>query len=103
MVAFTVTNTINIASWRISGSLPPGMTISAIENGGVMLTGPGTLDASTPGMDDGYGGSTGGNMTTTQVLSGSPTKAGNYTFSLQAFEFASLSGLASDTFDFTVN
>lgn len=34
-VAFTVTNTINIASWKIGGTLPPGMTISA-----TLTTGP---------------------------------------------------------------
>jgi hypothetical protein len=102
-VAFTVTNTINIASWRIGGTLPPGMTIAATENSSVALTGPGMLDATGGGVDDGYGGTTGGIASTTPVLSGTPTATGNYTFTLQAYEFAGLTGLASNTFSFTVN
>jgi len=58
-VGITVTNTINIGSWKVDGSLPPGLTLTAVE-GGNMLTGPGLLDATTPGMSDGYGGMTGG-------------------------------------------
>ncbi len=102
-VAFTVTNTINIASWKIGGTLPPGMMIVAREDSTKMLTGPGTLDATGGGVDDGYGGMIGGISSTTPILSGTPTTAGNYTFTLQAFEFASLGGLASNTFNFTVN
>lgn len=102
-VAFTVTNTINIASWKIGGTLPPGMAIVAKEDATKMLTGPGTLDATGGGMDDGYGGMIGGISSTTPVLSGTPTAAGNYTFTLQAYEFAALGGLASNTFNFTVN
>lgn len=101
-VGFTVSNTINIGSWKITGAIPPGLTLSARE-GGNSLNGPGTLDATTPGMPDGYGGTTGGNSTTTPILSGTPTQAGNYTFTLQAFEFGSLSGLASNTFNYSVN
>jgi hypothetical protein len=100
-VAFTVTNTINIGSWKVTGTLPPGLTLSAVEGGG-SLTGAGTLDATTPGQSDGYGGTTGGNSTTTPKLTGTPTTAGSYTFNLQAYEYGSLGGLVSGTFPFTV-
>lgn len=100
-IGFTVTNTINIASWKIGGNIPTGLAFTAKE-GGVMLTGPGTLDATTPGQSNGYGGTTGGNGTTTPILSGMPTQAGSYTITLQAYEFAGLTGLASDTFNYTV-
>jgi hypothetical protein len=100
-VAFTVTNTINIGSWKVTGTLPPGLSLSAVEGGGT-LTGPGTLDATTPGQSDGYGGTTGGNSTTTPKLTGTPTTAGTYTFNLQAYEYGALSGLVSGSFPFTV-
>lgn len=102
-IAFTVSNTINIASWKISGTLPPGVAITAVEDSTQSLTGPGVLDATTPGMADGYGGMIGGISSTTPVLSGMPTAAGNYTITLQAFEFAGLSGLASDTYNYSVS
>jgi hypothetical protein len=104
-VGFTVTNTINIGSWKVTGSIPPGLTLRAQE-GGNMLTGPGTLDATTPGMvsSDPYGGgASDGNFTTTPLLSGSPTQAGNYTFTLQAFELGNLGGLSSGSFNYTIN
>lgn len=101
-IGFTVLNTINIGSWKITGSVPPGLTFSALE-GGNRLTGPGTLDATTPGASDGYGGTSGGNFTTTPLLTGQPTQSGSYTFSLQAYELGSLGGLKSDTFSFTIN
>jgi hypothetical protein len=99
-VGFTVMDTINIGSWKIGGALPPGLTLSAME-GGAMLTGPGTLDATTVAVGDGYG-TTPGNATTTPVLSGSPTQAGSYTMTLQAFELGKLDGLASNTFNYTI-
>lgn len=106
-IGFTVTNTINIASWKVTGNIPPGLMLSA-EEGGTPLSGPGMLDATTPGMPaDPYGGYGGGgsdgNMTTTPLLTGKPTQAGTYTFNLQAYEFPGLSGLASNTFSFTIN
>ncbi len=101
-VAFTVTNTINISSWQIGGKIPPGMMIMAQENG-TSLTDPGLLDATSPGSMDSYGDSTGGNSTTTPILQGTPTAAGTYVFTLQAFEFAGATGLASDVFSVTVN
>ncbi len=100
-VGITVTNTINIGSWMVSGSLPPGLTLSAVE-GGNTLTGAGLLDASMPGAPDGYGGTIGGNTSTTPVLSGTPTASGNYTINLTAYEFGAATGLVSNTFPFTV-
>ena len=100
-VAFTVTDTINIASWQIGGSLPPGVQIAARE-GPAKLSGPGMLDVTTPGMDDGYGGSIGGIQSTTPFLTGTPTQPGTYTITLQAYEFAGLSGLASNTFSYAI-
>lgn len=102
-VAFTVTNTINIMSWAVGGSLPPGMALVASEDPSKVLSGPGMLDATGGGVDDGYGGMIGGISSTTPVLRGTPTTAGNYTFTLKAYEFAALSGLESSTFSFTVN
>jgi hypothetical protein len=100
-VGITVTNTINIGSWKVDGSLPPGLTLTAVE-GGNTLTGPGLLDATTPGMSDGYGGTTGGNTSTTPVLSGTPTTAGSYTVNLTAYEFGGATGLVANTFPYTV-
>ena len=101
LIAFTVTDTINIASWKIGGTIPPGVQIGARE-GPVMLSGPGTLDATTPGADDGYGGTSGGIITTTPFLTGVPSQPGNYSITLQAYEFAGLSGLASNTFTYAI-
>src|SRR5581483_3146687 len=106
-IAFTVSNTINIMSWRIGGALPPGLTLDAAE-GGATLTGPGVLDATMGAMptnDDPYGygtGDSGGVATTTPILEGTPTAPGTYTFSLTAFEFGATSGLQSDSFNYTV-
>ncbi len=102
-IGFTVTDTINIASWKIGGNIPPGLTLFAREGGGVSLEGPGILDASTPGMDDGYGGTSGGNPSTTPILTGTPTTAGTYVITLQAWEFSRTAGLASNTFNYTIN
>jgi hypothetical protein len=103
-VAFTVTNTINIASWKITGQLPPGLALSATENSSVSLTGAGTLDATTNGTEgDIYGTGTAGIVSTTPALQGTPTQAGSYTFNLQAYESPALGGLASNSFSFTVN
>ena len=101
-VGFTVTNTINIMSWKIGGTIPPGMRIFANEDATKTLTGAGSLDATGGGADDGYGGTIGGISSTTPILSGTPTTAGTYTITLQAFEFAALGGLASNTFNFSV-
>lgn len=104
-VGFTVVPTQTIGSWMIGGTIPPGMTITAVEGGpAATLTGSGgTLDATTPGSMDSYGDSVGGDSSTTPVLGGTPTVAGSYTITLQAFEYGGLGGLASGTYNFVVN
>ncbi len=85
-VGFTITDTINVGSWTVTGTIPPGMKIVAQENTALMLTGPGNLDATTAGSTDSWtGGTTPGNATTTPLLEGTPTTAGTYTFDLQGF------------------
>jgi hypothetical protein len=85
-VGFTITNTMNIASWKVTGDIPPGLVLATVEAGGQVLTGPGVLDATTPGTSgDGWTPGTVGNDTTTPVLKGTPTTAGTYTFDLQGF------------------
>ena len=85
-VAFTITNTMNIGSWTITGNIPPGLVLTTVEPNGGSLTAPGNLDATTPGTT-GSAWSPGqtGNATTTPVLKGTPTTAGTFTFSLQGF------------------
>jgi hypothetical protein len=91
-VIFGVSNTINIGSWRVTGSFPPGLTLAAAE-GGASLTGPGILDATNVKNNI---------LQTTPLLEGTPTTPGSYTFTLQAFESAALQGLASNVFSYTV-
>jgi hypothetical protein len=91
-VIFGVNNTINLGSWLIGGSLPPGLSLVAAE-GGASLTGPGVLDATSAQKDI---------DNTTPILEGTPTAAGSYTFTLQAFEFGALQGLASNVFSYSV-
>ena len=99
-MTFTVSNPGSVASWRVGGMIPPGLRISAAEGGG-SFTGPGILDATTAGTFDGRSDS-GGISGTTPLLAGTPTQAGNYTFTLQAFEFGGPSGLGSPVFSFNV-
>jgi hypothetical protein len=91
-VIFGVNNTINIGSWRVTGSLPPGLSLVAAE-GGASLSGPGILDATNVKNNI---------LQTTPILQGTPTTPGSYTFTLQAFESAALQGLASNVFSYTV-
>ena len=104
-IAFTVSDTINLGSWKVGGTLPPGLKIVASQ-GGSELTGPGILDATTPGSgsaDDPYATpGAGGNTMTTPVLSGTPTQPGTYTFTLQAFQLGALSGLNTGAFSYTI-
>jgi hypothetical protein len=106
-VAFTVTDTINIAAWNIGGSFPPGITIAARE-GPVTLSGPGRLDATTPGSAGGdpydpYGSSGGGIVATTPYLTGTPTQAGTYAITLQALQpNASAGSLSSAVFTYNI-
>jgi len=102
-VGFTVTNTINIGSWQISGTIPAGLTISAQEGGNTLTGSGGLLDATTPGQDDGYGGTTGGNARTTPILSGTPTTAGTFSFQMIAYEFGAAGGLVSPAYTVVVN
>jgi hypothetical protein len=85
-VGFTITNTMNIGSWTITGVIPPGLMLKTVEAGGQVLTGPGNLDATTAGTSgDPWTPGTTGNATTTPELVGTPTTAGSYTFMLQGF------------------
>jgi hypothetical protein len=83
-LGFTITNTQNIGSWTLTGQLPPGLKLVAVENTSIFLTAPGNLDATTQGSSDPWG-STSGNSTTTPELTGTPTTAGTYMFNLQGF------------------
>jgi len=114
-LGFTITNTMNVASWTIGGQIPPGLKLQAVENPAIELTGPGNLDATTPGTTGTpWGGGTPGNNTTTPELVGTPTTAGTYMFTLQGFAlpgemggtpgmngFTTGTGISS-VFDFTV-
>jgi hypothetical protein len=85
-LGFTITNSINIASWKVTGSIPPGLVLKTVEDGGQTLTGPGVLDATTHGTTgDPWTPGTAGNNTTTPIMQGTPTTAGTYTFMLQGF------------------
>jgi hypothetical protein len=85
-LAFGITNSMNIGSWTLTGTLPPGLKLVAQENSAIALTAAGNLDATTPGSTDSWTGSTtAGNATTTPILEGTPTTAGTYNFGLQGF------------------
>jgi hypothetical protein len=112
-LGFTITNTMNVASWAVTGQIPPGLELVAQQNPSIMLTGPGNLDATTQGTTDPWTGmSSGGNSTTTPILMGTPMKAGTYMFTLQGFAEpgekggSGVSGFIgtgiSSMFDFTV-
>jgi hypothetical protein len=92
-LGFTITNSINIASWTVTGNIPPGLKLTTVESPSIVLTEPGNLDATTPGTQDSiYGSGTPGNNTTTPVLIGTPTAAGSYTFMMQGFAEANETG-----------
>jgi hypothetical protein len=92
-LGFTITNSINIASWTVTGTLPPGLHLTTVEEPGIVLTGPGNLDATTPGTPSStYSSGTSGNNTTTPVLEGTPTTAGTYIFMMQGFAEAGETG-----------
>jgi hypothetical protein len=112
-LGFTITNSINIASWTVTGSIPPGLHFTTVESPGIDLTGPGNLDATTPGTPSStYSSGSSGNNTTTPILVGAPTTAGTYTFMIQGFAEANEKGGAgiagfvgtgiSSVFPFTV-
>jgi hypothetical protein len=98
-VGFTITNTMNIASWKVTGMIPPGLVLTTKESPALVLSGPGNLDATTPGS----GGSpwspgTTGNNTTTPILEGTPTTAGTFTFMMQGFAEPAEMGGSGGTF-----
>jgi hypothetical protein len=100
-VGFTITNTLNVGSWEVTGSIPPGLVLTTVEPNGGSLTGPGVLDATVPatgGDPWNPGGGSSGNATTIPVLEGTPTKAGTYTFDLQGFAFGGEQGGSGGTF-----
>jgi hypothetical protein len=98
-VGFTITNSMNIASWKVTGQIPPGLVLKTLEAGGQVLTGPGVLDATTQGTPgDPWTPGTTGNDTTTPLLEGTPTTAGTYTFNLQGFADPGEMGGSGGTF-----
>ncbi len=112
-LGFTITNSINIASWSVTGTIPPGLHLTTLESPAIMLKGPGNLDATTSGTPAStYSSGSSGNNTTTPLLQGTPTAAGTYTFMMQGFAEAGEKGGAgiagfigtgiSDVFPFTV-
>lgn len=106
-IAFGVTDATTTGSWRLGGSLPPGLRLTASQ-GGAELTGPGVLDATTAGSSGGgydydYDYGTPGNTMTSPVLVGTPTQAGSYTITLQAYQLGGLSGATSGPFNYTIN
>ena len=77
-VALTSAGTVSQPnSWRITGSFPPGLSFQ----GGTTL---GAANAST------------------LLLSGTPTTAGSYPLTLQAWEYVDLRGLATPAFNYTI-
>jgi len=98
-LGFTITNTMNIGSWTVTGAIPPGLVLTTVEPNGGSLTGPGNLDATTPSTSgNGWSPGTTGNSTTTPVLKGTPTTAGTYTFMLQGFADGGEKGGSGATF-----
>ena len=98
-VGFTITNTMNIGSWTVTGQIPPGFVLTTVEPNGGTLTGPGNLDATTSGTaGDPWTPGTSGNSTTTPELKGTPTTAGTYTFNLQGFALGGEKGGSGGTF-----
>jgi hypothetical protein len=82
-LAFTIEPLLTIGSWKISGVLPPGLTLSTLQPNGGSLTGPGggILDATSAT-----------NTLTTPLLEGTPTGAGTYLINLQGFWYGGESG-----------
>jgi hypothetical protein len=98
-IAFTITNTMNVGSWKVTGQIPPGLVLTTLEPNGGTLTAPGNLDATTAGSTgSGWSGGTTGNATTTPILKGTPTTAGSYTFNLQGFALGGEQGGNGGTF-----
>jgi hypothetical protein len=98
-LGFTIANLITIGSWKVSGTVPPGMTLTTVQPNGGSLTGPGggNLDATNAT-----------NTLTTPLLEGTPTTPGTYTLNLQGFWYGGESGGpyggkgVSSVFSFTI-
>jgi hypothetical protein len=97
-LAFTIAPLITIGSWKITGDIPPGLTLTTLQPGGGSISGPvgGFLDATSAT-----------NTLTTPILEGTPTTAGTYVFDLQGFWYGGESGGPtgkgiSSVFPFTV-
>jgi hypothetical protein len=98
-LGFTITNTMNVGSWQVTGQIPPGLVLTTVEPNGGSLTGPGVLDATTPGASGNpWTPGTTGNTATTPVLKGTPTTAGTFTFNLQGFALGGEQGGNGGTF-----
>ena len=98
-LGFTITNTMNVGSWTVTGQIPPGLVLTTVEPNGGSLTAPGNLDATTAGTSgDPWTPGMSGNSTTTPLLKGTPTTAGTYTFSLQGFALGGEKGGSGGTF-----
>jgi hypothetical protein len=82
-LGFTITPLITIGSWKISGVIPPGLTLTTVQPNGGSLTGPGggLLDATSLS-----------NTLTTPLLEGTPTTAGTYPLTFQGFWYGGESG-----------
>ena len=101
-IAFSMSDTINLGSWVLGGTLPPGLKLIASQ-GGAELTGPGTLDATTGGSEgDIYEPGAPGNSMTLPVLIGTPTQAGDFTITLQAYQLGGLTGFNTVPFSYTI-
>src|SRR5580658_324210 len=97
-LAFTIAPLITIGSWKITGDIPPGLTLTTLQPGGGSISGlvGGFLDATSAT-----------NTLTTPILEGTPTTAGTYVFDLQGFWYGGESGGPtgkgiSSVFPFTV-
>ncbi|MFY9925477.1 MAG: hypothetical protein WAK51_13435 [Opitutaceae bacterium] len=98
-IGFTITNTLNIGSWKVTGQIPPGLVLTTTQGNGGTLTAPGVLDATTQGTSgDPWSPGMAGNSTTTPLLEGTPTTAGTYTFNLQGFALGGEQGGNGGTF-----
>ena len=99
-VGFTIANLLTIGSWKVTGVVPPGLTLTTVQPNGGSLTGlgGGVLDATTAT-----------NTITTPLLEGTPTAAGTYTLNFQGFWYPNESGGpfggkgVSSVFPFTIN
>ncbi len=82
-LAFTIEPLVTIGSWKITGVLPPGLTLTTLQPNGGSLTGPGggLLDATSAT-----------NTLTTPLLEGTPTAPGTYVIGLQGFWYGGESG-----------